>query len=651
MLYNPLNTFLEKTRLLFQRRVKDGQPAVLGDGTGRVEVPDRPGYVYIRYPGTPDANGNATYSSPGMARASGAAFSNYEGASVYVAIGYNNELEVVSANYQSLDQAGIDTRTLNPLHQQSKWVYLWQFTLGLCTAVATTVNNSFLVTIKNHLVYVGNVFQFFETGAQADKIDLSAYVPAVDMQCYAAVWVDTYTNAAEVTTSTAQSLFSTLDDSDINEVVTLRPPDAMPYKIFWLANDQGTVTIQAANDIDLRQFLNTPPLFGFPNPVAYRERIQPDRQQVFTGTLVVTGTLEVLGALIGVAATGGGGSGSGGVTSVTASAPLSSSGGTTPNITHDTSGISAAEFVNPVMTTDLYGHITAIASGAGSWKRPVKLATAEALPAYTYNNGTSGVGATLTANANGALAVDGLAVSTNDRILVKNEGSSGISPYNGIYTVTAAGNAGAPWVLTRATDFDTSDKIRGAAVPVTNGARNISGFGFTIILASVTIGTSNILFIFVPTPQYALVIDQKTSGTNGGSSAATTWNNRDLQTEVTDPAGIVTLSSNKMTLVRGTFLMMAVSPVVAPSGAAMVATSRIFDVTGGTTIRRGPTNRVTLDDGVFLPVWAIVTGDGTTEFRIDSYTSAARATIGLGQAATEGTAEVFTMVYIWRIGD
>ena len=46
-----------------------------------------------------------------------------------------------------------------------------------------------------------------------------------------------------------------------------------------------------------------------------------------------------------------------GVTSVTATAPISSSGGNTPNITHDTSGVSAGTY--DIVTVDNKGHVTA----------------------------------------------------------------------------------------------------------------------------------------------------------------------------------------------------------------------------------------------------------------------------------------------------
>lgn len=97
-----------------------------------------------------------------------------------------------------------------------------------------------------------------------------------------------------------------------------------------------------------------------------------------------------------------------------------------------------------------------------------RLATTTALPTVTYANGASGVGATLTASANGALTVDGVAANLNDVILVKNQASSF---QNGIYTVTATGSAGAPFVLTRATYYNLSADIDlGDQTFVTGGA-------------------------------------------------------------------------------------------------------------------------------------------------------------------------------------
>jgi hypothetical protein len=100
----------------------------------------------------------------------------------------------------------------------------------------------------------------------------------------------------------------------------------------------------------------------------------------------------------------------------------------------------------------------------------VSMATTANLAA-NYANGTAGVGATLTATANGVMAaIDGVtpvATTPPQRVLVKNQTAPA---QNGIYTVTSVGAAGAPWVLTRAIDADTSAKIADVRVLVDQGS-------------------------------------------------------------------------------------------------------------------------------------------------------------------------------------
>jgi hypothetical protein len=75
---------------------------------------------------------------------------------------------------------------------------------------------------------------------------------------------------------------------------------------------------------------------------------------------------------------------------------------------------------------------------------PVDCATVAALPAFTaMDNGTAHV---YTANANGALSVDGYTVLLGNDVLVKNETDQS---YNGVFTLTQLGDATHPWKLTR----------------------------------------------------------------------------------------------------------------------------------------------------------------------------------------------------------
>ena len=82
---------------------------------------------------------------------------------------------------------------------------------------------------------------------------------------------------------------------------------------------------------------------------------------------------------------------------------------------------------------------------------------------YTYNNGTDGVGATITFSTPGVITIDGVTLTSGMRVLIKDEplvapvpgGGTPSAAYNGIYTVTTAGSISAALILTRSTDDDT----------------------------------------------------------------------------------------------------------------------------------------------------------------------------------------------------
>lgn len=99
----------------------------------------------------------------------------------------------------------------------------------------------------------------------------------------------------------------------------------------------------------------------------------------------------------------------------------------------------------------------------------VDLVTVEALPDFTFT-ATGGPGDNITANANGALTVDGTAVTT-ERICVTTigRGIGGPVAATGIYDVTAPGDGGTPFVLTRSPDANTSN-VMGTYWGTTSGA-------------------------------------------------------------------------------------------------------------------------------------------------------------------------------------
>jgi hypothetical protein len=120
-------------------------------------------------------------------------------------------------------------------------------------------------------------------------------------------------------------------------------------------------------------------------------------------------------------------------------------------------------------------------------KASVRVATTANLAA-TYNNGNG----TLTANANGAIVVDGVTLTTADRILVKDQTTQ---TQNGFYKVTTVGSGSAAFVLTRTPDANEASEITGGAFTfVEEGTANADN-GYVATHNGVpTLGTTNITF-------------------------------------------------------------------------------------------------------------------------------------------------------------
>lgn len=127
-------------------------------------------------------------------------------------------------------------------------------------------------------------------------------------------------------------------------------------------------------------------------------------------------------------------------------------------------------------------------------KQSVKAASTANLTA-TYSNGSSGVGATLTnSGTQAALTLDSIALSVNDRVLIKDQSTQ---LENGVYVVTTVGTASTNWVLTRATDFDNSPGTEvspGTFFFVEQGTTQADN-GYVISTdTAITIGTTAIVF-------------------------------------------------------------------------------------------------------------------------------------------------------------
>jgi len=145
---------------------------------------------------------------------------------------------------------------------------------------------------------------------------------------------------------------------------------------------------------------------------------------------------------------------------------------------------SRAGFGNDSLVNKSY--VDAVANGLDV-KKSVRVATTANL-AGSYNNGNG----TITASSNGAISIDGVSLSVNDRVLVKDQTSQ---VENGFYRVTTVGSGSAAFVLTRTPDGDEADELTGGAFTfVEEGTANADNGYVASHNGTPTVGTTNITF-------------------------------------------------------------------------------------------------------------------------------------------------------------
>ena len=223
-----------------------------------------------------------------------------------------------------------------------------------------------------------------------------------------------------------------------------------------------------------------------------------------TGAITLAGTLNVANGGTGATTLTGYVFGNG-TSAMTASATIPNAGLTNSSVTIGTTAIalgatsltlggltSVAVTQDPTSALQLATkqYVDAVAEGLH-----VHASCAAATPntlasitggTVTYNNGTAGVGATLTLSV--ALTVlDGYTLLNGDRVLVKNEVASA---NNGIYTWATGGT-----VLTRATDFDTAAEMASGDFTFISYGTLYGSTGWVQIDPVTVVGTSPVTWI------------------------------------------------------------------------------------------------------------------------------------------------------------
>ena len=145
---------------------------------------------------------------------------------------------------------------------------------------------------------------------------------------------------------------------------------------------------------------------------------------------------------------------------------------------------SRAGFGNDSLVNKSY--VDAVANGLDV-KASVRVATTTNL-AGSYNNSAG----TITASSNGAISIDGVSLSVDDRVLVKDQTTQ---TQNGFYKVTTVGSGSAAFVLTRTPDADAASELTGGAFTfVEEGTANADNGYVLTTNGTPTLGTTNITF-------------------------------------------------------------------------------------------------------------------------------------------------------------
>ena len=148
---------------------------------------------------------------------------------------------------------------------------------------------------------------------------------------------------------------------------------------------------------------------------------------------------------------------------------------------------------------------------------------------------------------------------------------------------------------------------------------------------------------------YAVICDQKSNGTDGGTFTSGAWRTRDLNTEVFDADGIVSISSNQFTLsAAGTYLIEFYAPAFRSSNNQ----ARLYDITGSAEIAIGMSTMSDpgSDGDTSISIgFARHTITSSNTYEIQHQTASTKSTEGFGRSTSfTVTAEIYTFVKIFK---
>ena len=146
---------------------------------------------------------------------------------------------------------------------------------------------------------------------------------------------------------------------------------------------------------------------------------------------------------------------------------------------------------------------------------------------------------------------------------------------------------------------------------------------------------------------YAIICDQKAHDTAGGTFTKDAWRDRDLNTEIADADGIVSISSDQFTLGAGTYLINWSAPAYRVDSHV----SRLYDVTGSAVLAVGFSawSADSERGGTRSEGFHRHTITGNNVYKIQHWSSQTGSTDGMGRASNlDDAVEKYTWVKIFK---
>jgi hypothetical protein len=159
----------------------------------------------------------------------------------------------------------------------------------------------------------------------------------------------------------------------------------------------------------------------------------------------------------------------------------------------------------------------------------------------------------------------------------------------------------------------------------------------------ITEGTGSNIILSV-----AIVQEQQTSGTNGGTFTSGAWRTRVLNTEVIDADNIVSISSNQFTPVSGDYIIIGSSP----AHRAGAHKTQVYNATTASAVISGSSSRTrTASDSsqTNSDFVGTFTANGTDAYEIQHQCNNTQANNGLGISTAFGVSEVYTSFTLYKV--